>query len=83
MKVSLHRRRHESLPPQPRRSPRVLIVAAILTTGTMALAAANLGDELPAAEQSAFDPAVNAAEQATRDLVDARVRAHLKQLHQG
>lgn len=80
MKVSLHRRRHESLPPQPRRSPRVLIVATILTTGGMALAAANLGGEEPA---PAFDPAVNAAEQATRDLVDARVRAHLKKLHEG
>jgi hypothetical protein len=83
MKVSLHRRRHESLPPKPRRSPRVLIVAAILTTGTMAFAAASFGEGGEAEPQAAFDPAVSAAEQATRDVVDARLRAHLKRLPQG
>ena len=75
MRVSLHRRRHESLPPQPARSPKVLLIAVVLGIGTTALAAAGLsGREVP------FDPAVAAAEQATRDSVDERVRAHLRAL---
>jgi hypothetical protein len=73
MKVSFHRRRHDSLPPQPRRSPRVLLVAAVLVLGSTTLAAAGLGRTLPP-----VDPEVAAAEQATRDIVDERVRAHLR-----
>lgn len=75
MKVSLHRRRHESLPPTPRRSPKVLLLAGVLGTATMGLAAANLGEDAPPS-----DPAVLAAEQASRDVVDDRLRAHLRAL---
>lgn len=76
MKVSFHHRRHESLPPQPARSPRLLLVAIILGIGTTALAAAGLsGRDAPES-----DPAISAAEQASRDVVDERVRAHLRSL---
>jgi hypothetical protein len=77
MRVSLHRRRHESLPPQSSRSPRLLIVAMVLGSAGVGLAAANLGeDDVPAP----FDPAVAAAEQASHDVVDERIRAHLRNL---
>lgn len=75
MKVSFHRRRHDSLPPTPRRSPRVLVAALVLGSATMGLAAANLGDAEPHA-----DPLVLAAEQASRDATDDRLRLHLRRL---
>lgn len=78
MRVSLHRRRHESLPPQPRRSPRVLIIVMVLCSAGVGLAAANLGDDSP--PPAPFDPAVASAEQASHDVVDERVRAHLRRL---
>jgi hypothetical protein len=78
MRVSLHRRRHESLPPQPRKSPRVLIIAMVLGSAGVGLAAANLGDDTPPAK--AFDPAVASAEEASHDVVDERIRAHLRRL---
>jgi hypothetical protein len=77
MRVSLHRRRHDSLPPQPRKSPRILIIAMVLGSAGVGLAAANLGDD-PA--PPAFDPAVASAEQASHDVVDERIRAHLRRL---
>jgi hypothetical protein len=80
MKVSLHRRRHESLPPTPRRSPRILIVALVLGSAGVGLAAANLGDGDALGPAPPFDPAVAAAEQASHDVVDERVRAHLRKL---
>ena len=76
MTVSFHRRRHESLPPQPARSPRLLLIAIVLGIGTTALAAVGLAGE----DEPLFDPAVAAAEQTTRDLVDERVRSHLRSL---
>lgn len=76
MKVSLHRRRHESLPPQPARAPKLLLIAIVLGLATTAVAAARLAGR----DEPAFDPAVSAAEQATRDVVDERVRAHLRSL---
>ena len=72
MRVSFHRRRHDSLPPRKRRSWRVLAVAIVLTTCTMAFAASRLTHDDP--------PAVNAAERDTRDVVDARIHAHLRRL---
>lgn len=81
MKVSLHRRVYDSLPPQRSRSPLLLVVAAIATTGTMAFAASQLGGE-PDSVPS-VNPAVSAAEQATRDAVDARIRTRLRSLQRG
>ena len=79
MRVSLHRRRHESLPPQPaRKSSRLLIIAMVLGSAGVGLAAANLGEDAPAPQ--AFDPAVASAEQASHDVVDERIRAHLRRL---
>jgi hypothetical protein len=79
MKMSFHKRRgrSESLPPQRARSPIAFILAAALLTATMALAAKRMGahDDAPAP-----DAKVAAAEQATHDLVDERVRLHLKRL---
>lgn len=81
MKVSFHRRRHESLPPQPApRSPRLLIVAMVLGSAGVGLAAANLGDDEGDSAGGSFDPAVAAAEQASHDVVDERIRAHLRKL---
>ena len=78
MRVSLHRRRHESLPPQRRRSPKVLLIAIVLTTGTMAFAASHIGGKT--------DPVASAveseSEQATRDVVNERLHAKLKRLSQ-
>ena len=73
MRVSFHRRRHLSLPPQRRRSPRVLIVFIALTTATMAFAASHIGKsrELPAAML------IERADNDTRDAVDDRIAAHL------
>lgn len=80
MKVSFHRRRHESLPPEPAaRSPRLFVVAMVLGSAGVGLAAANLGDDEADAAAS-FDPAVAAAEQASHDVVDERIRAHLRKL---
>lgn len=76
MRVSLHRRRHESLPPEPARSPKLLLVAIVLGMGTTALAAAALAEP----DEPSLDPAVLAAEQDTRDVVDERLHAHLRSL---
>lgn len=76
MRVSFHRRRHMSLPPQRRRSPRVIVVVIALTTATMAFAASHIGRsrELPAAMLIESQR----ADQATRDVVDQRLQARLK-----
>ena len=73
MRVSFHRRRHQSLPPQRRRSPRVLVIVIALTTATMAFAASHIGKsrELPAAML------IERADQETREVVDRRISAHL------
>ena len=76
MKVSLHRRRHQSLPPQKRRSPRVLAVLIALTTGTMAFAASRI----TGGEARADNAAVAAADDKALDIADMRIRAHLKKL---
>ncbi len=77
MRISLHRRRHMSLPPRKRRSPKVLVLFIALTTGTMAFAASRLGrDRAP----PAADPRVTAVDDETLALADERIHAHLKKL---
>lgn len=80
MKVSFHRRRHDSLPPEPRRSPRVLIILLVLGSAGMGLAASRLGDDVVTTSEQHASPAVAAAEQASHDVVDERIRAHLRRL---
>ncbi|HEY4223575.1 MAG TPA: hypothetical protein VGO62_19595 [Myxococcota bacterium] len=77
MRVSLHRRRNQSLPPTPRRSPKILIFVLALCTGTMALAASHIGASKP---PPAINPAVRDADAATRVAVDERIHAHLAKL---
>ena len=77
MRVSFHsRRRHDSLPPQPRRSAKLFIIVGLLTTGTMAFATVNF----TTADPPHTAPAVAAAEEATRNVVDERLHAHLRAL---
>ena len=80
MRVSLHRRRHESLPPQKRRSPKIIVILIVLTTGTMAFAATRIGGKPTPEASPGGSSAESTAEQATRDVVNERLHAHLKRL---
>jgi hypothetical protein len=55
---------------------KLLVVAGLLCSGTVAFAASRLGDEAPAPTESSE---IRAAEDGTRSVVDERVRAHLRE----
>lgn len=76
MKMSFHRRRSQSLPPQPARSGKLIIVVGLLLSATVAFAASRMGRSEPAAMR----PDVTNAEQGTSDFVDERVRLHLRSI---
>ena len=80
MKMSFNRRRSielHSLPPERARSPRVVIIAGLLLSATVALAASQMGRSAPA---PADDPAAEDAEARTERMLDERVRLHLRSL---
>jgi hypothetical protein len=80
MKMSFHKRRRlDSLPPQRPRSPLGIIVAALLLTATVALAASKMGRSEPPAKVSV---AAIEADQAQQAFLDERAYAHLKRLQQ-
>ena len=79
MRLSLHKKRHLSLPPQPRRSPKVLVIVVVVTAATMAFAASRIGRDPPSAESAT----VRNADAGTRSAVDERLRVHLVRLQRG
>jgi hypothetical protein len=85
VKLSFNRRRSlelHSLPPQRARSPKLVIIAGLLLSATVALAASRIGRNAEPVEDAAAPSAPAAeAEHRTERLIDERVRLHLRALH--
>jgi hypothetical protein len=76
MKISMHRRRNQSLPPRPARSRKLLVIIALFLSATVALAA----KLSRAAEPPPGRQAVVLADRDTQQLIDERMREHLRAL---